>query len=385
MEFSTILFFGTLVSSVCTVKAAEKMTDLPTCNYPAIYNFGDSNSDTGGIAAAFYPMAAPCGETYFHRPAGRGSDGRLIIDFIADYLGLPYLSSYLDSIGTSYQHGANFATGGATIMRPNESWFENGESPFPLEIQVEHYSQFKERTAYFYNQDKADYVGSRLPKPEDFSKALFTLDIGQNDIAAAIRKKSIEFQQVTVPNIVSQFTAQIRDLYNKGARTFWIHNTGPIGCLPISTIKFRDPPPGYLDEHGCIESQNDMARHSNKQLKVEIVKLRTELSAAAIVYVDMYRAKYELISNAKNEGFEDSSKICCGYHGIEYFVSCGSKGHINGSEVFAGSCANPSRVISWDGVHYTEAANHWLFKRTINGSLSDPSITVTQACHMKMG
>lgn len=82
MEFSTILFFGTLVSSVCTVKAAEKMTDLPTCNYPAIYNFGDSNSDTGGIAAAFYPMAAPCGETYFHRPAGRGSDGRLIIDFI---------------------------------------------------------------------------------------------------------------------------------------------------------------------------------------------------------------------------------------------------------------------------------------------------------------
>ncbi|XP_022895372.1 GDSL esterase/lipase At5g14450-like [Olea europaea var. sylvestris] len=172
----------------------------------------------------------------------------------------------------------------------------------------------------FVNSDKGDYVSSRLPKPEDFSKALFTLDIGQNDIAAAIRKKSIEFQQVTVPNIVSQFTAQIRVssrvnhfhlflgsrgywvLYNKGARTFWIHNTGPIGCLPISTIKFRDPPPGYLDEHGCIESQNDMARHFNKQLKVEIVKLRTELSAAAIVYVDMYRAKYELISNAKNEG-----------------------------------------------------------------------------------
>lgn len=62
----------------------------------------------------------------------------------------------------------------------------------------------------FVNSDKGDYVSSRLPKPEDFSKALFTLDIGQNDIAAAIRKKSIEFQQVTVPNIVSQFTAQIR-------------------------------------------------------------------------------------------------------------------------------------------------------------------------------
>lgn len=37
-------------------------------------------------------------------------------------------------------------------MRPNESWFENGVSPFPLEIQVEQYTQFKDRTAYFANE-----------------------------------------------------------------------------------------------------------------------------------------------------------------------------------------------------------------------------------------
>lgn len=60
------------------------------------------------------------------------------------------MSPYLDSIGSNYRHGANFATGGATIMRPNESWFENGVSPFNLEIQIAHYTQFKNRTAYFY-------------------------------------------------------------------------------------------------------------------------------------------------------------------------------------------------------------------------------------------
>lgn len=59
-------------------------TKLAACEFPAIYNFGDSNSDTGGIAAAFYPMAAPCGESYFNRPFGRASDGRLIIDFIGN-------------------------------------------------------------------------------------------------------------------------------------------------------------------------------------------------------------------------------------------------------------------------------------------------------------
>lgn len=63
----------------------------------------------------------------------------------AENLGLPYLSPYLDSIGSDYRHGTNFATGGATILRPNESWFVNGVSPFSLEIQVEQYTQFQNR------------------------------------------------------------------------------------------------------------------------------------------------------------------------------------------------------------------------------------------------
>ncbi|KAI3474931.1 hypothetical protein Pfo_030242 [Paulownia fortunei] len=354
--------------------------NLLPCDYPAIYNFGDSNSDTGGIAAAFYPPASPCGETYFHRPAGRASDGRLIIDFIAGHLGLPYLSPYLDSIGSNYRHGANFATGGATIVRPNESWFENGVSPFSLEIQVEHYTQFKDRTAYFYKAKKKSFR-KRLPRPQDFSKSLYILDIGQNDVAAGIRKLSIELQKAALPKIVSQFTAQVQNLYQRGARTFWIHNTGPIGCLPVATVKVQDPVPGYLDEHGCVKSQNDIAVEFNKQLKDEMVKLRSELSKAAIIYVDMYSAKYELITNAKNQGFEDPFKICCGHHGIGYDVWCGNRANVNGSEVFAGTCANPSGVISWDGVHYSEAANHWIANRIMNGSLSDPSISISSACH----
>lgn len=53
-----------------------------SCNFPAVFNFGDSNSDTGGLAAAFGQFSSPNGETFFHRPAGRVSDGRLLIDFI---------------------------------------------------------------------------------------------------------------------------------------------------------------------------------------------------------------------------------------------------------------------------------------------------------------
>jgi len=55
------------------------------CNFPAIINFGDSNSDTGGFAAAFIQPPPPYGITYFNRPVGRFSDGRLIIDFIGNF------------------------------------------------------------------------------------------------------------------------------------------------------------------------------------------------------------------------------------------------------------------------------------------------------------
>lgn len=76
---------------ILSVHEVETVLALQLCHFPAIYNFGDSNSDTGGISAAFYPAGPPSGETYFHRPAGRASDGRLIIDFIGTYLFLEHV------------------------------------------------------------------------------------------------------------------------------------------------------------------------------------------------------------------------------------------------------------------------------------------------------
>lgn len=59
------------------------------CGSEAIFNFGDSNSDTGGFYAAFPAERLPFGMTYFHKPAGRATDGRVIVDF----LGIHFYSS----------------------------------------------------------------------------------------------------------------------------------------------------------------------------------------------------------------------------------------------------------------------------------------------------
>ncbi|KAE8689359.1 GDSL esterase/lipase [Hibiscus syriacus] len=258
MELWGVLTSGVLVSWwVLSVNGVG--LPVPPCAFPAIYNFGDSNSDTGGISAAFEPIRAPYGVPYFHKPSGRDCDGRLI-DFIAEWVKLPYLHAYLNSLGANFRHGANFATGGSTIRRPNETIYQYGISPFSLDIRLCNLNSSKQGAAEMYKQAKYPSEKDKLPRSEDFAKALYTFDIGQNDLLL------------------------------------------------------------------------------------------------------------------------DPLKPCCGYHVNYDHVWCGNKAIVNKTEVFGASCKNPSAFVSWDGVHYSQVANQYVADRTLNGSLSDPAIPITQAC-----
>ena len=55
--------------------------------FNAVFSFGDSMSDTGNLCVGGCPSwlttgQPPYGETFFGRPTGRCSDGRVIIDFL---------------------------------------------------------------------------------------------------------------------------------------------------------------------------------------------------------------------------------------------------------------------------------------------------------------
>lgn len=166
---------------------------------------------------------------------------------------------------------------------------------------------------------------NKLPRPREFSKSLYTIDIGQTDLAVGFRQMSNMQLRTAIADIINQFSAAVtvvydnfqqfyhefnkvncnfvwQRLYQQGARAFWIHNTGPIGCLPVSTLYLRNPKQGVLDNYGCLKRHNELALEFNRQLKARIRTLRAELEHAAITYVDVYAAKYELISNAKSQG-----------------------------------------------------------------------------------
>ncbi|KAG5604799.1 hypothetical protein H5410_026291 [Solanum commersonii] len=329
-----------------------------TCNFAAIFNFGDSNSDTGGLSAAFGQAPYPNGETFFHAP-GRFSDGRLLIDFIAEGLDLPYLSAFLDSIGSNFSHGANFATAGSTIRPQNATMAQSGYSPISLdEISLANCCQRRKTFLKHCTHSISDKMIS-LSQLSNVIKAY-------------------------VPDLLSQLFNVIKKVYAKGGRSFWIHNTGPVGCLPYVMDRFMITA-AQVDKYGCANPFNEVSKYLNLLLKKIVVQLRKELPLAAFTYVDVYSVKYSLIGHAKKLGFENPFLACRG-HGGKYnynrFIECGSEKVVNGKEiVIASSCKDPSVRVSWDGTHFTKAANKWIFDQIVNGSFSDPPIPLSLACN----
>ncbi|VAI79275.1 unnamed protein product [Triticum turgidum subsp. durum] len=119
----------------------------------AIYSLGDSITDTGNLAKEAPPGAfetikhLPYGVT-FGRPTGRCSDGLLMIDFLAQDMGHPFLNPYLAK-NMSFDHGVNFAVAGATAMDPADLFNRTLSMPFTsnsLKLQLRWFKDFMKST-----------------------------------------------------------------------------------------------------------------------------------------------------------------------------------------------------------------------------------------------
>ncbi|KAL7002429.1 hypothetical protein U1Q18_003582 [Sarracenia purpurea var. burkii] len=352
------------------------------CDFEAIFNFGDSNSDTGGFYAAFPAEFGPFGMTYFKKPAGRATDGRLVIDFIAQALGLPFLSPYLQSIGSDYRHGVNFATLASTVLLPNTSLFVTGISPFPLAIQLNQMEHFKVTVDEIHSKGES----TNLPPPDIFGKSLYTFYIGQNDFTSNLASLGIEGVKKYLPQVVAQIVATIKDLYALGGRSFLVFNLAPVGCYPAFLAEL--PHGGSdLDAFGCMVPYNNAVVDYNKMLKAELRLTREVLPVGAhLIYVDSHAVLLDLFQHPTSHGLKYGTRACCGYGGGPYNfdpkVYCGNTKVINGSFVTATACSDPHNYVSWDGIHSTEAANKLLTFALLNGSFFDPPFPLHQLCDL---
>ncbi|KAF6175510.1 hypothetical protein GIB67_022000 [Kingdonia uniflora] len=333
-------------------------------NHPIIFNFGDSNSDTGGLVAGLgYNINAPNGRAFFGRSTGRLSDGRLVIDFLCKNLSSAYLTPYMDSLGANFANGANFAIVGSSTLPKYV--------PFALNVQVMQFLHFRVRSLELIEQ------GSRhIIDDQEFRNALYMIDIGQNDLSDAFSKNESYAQVVRrIPLILEEIKYAIKNLYEKGGKNFWIHNTGPLGCLPqkLSLVSKVDK---VFDQFGCIQPYNNAAKVFNEGLHALCAQMRSELKNATIVYVDIYSIKYDLVMNSMKYGFVSPLMACCGNGGPPYNYNINMKCGENGFS----TCKEGVKYVSWDGVHYTEAANMIVASKILSTAYSTPKFRFDYFC-----
>ncbi|XP_058077848.1 GDSL esterase/lipase At1g54790-like [Magnolia sinica] len=285
-----------------------------------------------------------------------------------DAMDLPFLNAYLDSVGApSFRKGCNFAAAGSTIL----SLTASSISPFSFGIQVAHFIRFKARVLELAGKKLDKYI----PQEDYFKQGLYMFDIGQNDLAGAFNSKTEDQVLASIPTILQEYEIRIYKLYDQGARKFWIHNTGPLGCLPQNIATFRKDP-SMLDEIGCVSSHNRAATQFHLQLHALCTKLQGNFTNANVTCIDIFSIKLNLISNSSRYGFEHPITACCGYGGpplnYDSRIFCGQSKTLNGSSVTTNVCNNTTEYISWDGVHYTEATDLYVSLQILTGKYSDP-------------
>ncbi|CAE5960354.1 unnamed protein product [Arabidopsis arenosa] len=341
-------------------------------DYLSAFNFGDSNSDTGDLVAGLgIRLDLPNGQNSFKTSSQRFCDGRLVIDFLMDEMDLPFLNPYLDSLGLpNFKKGCNFAAAGATILPANPT----SVSPFSFDLQISQFIRFKSRSLELLSKTGRKYE-KYLPPLDYYSKGLYMIDIGQNDIAGAFYSKTLDQVLASIPSILETFEAGLKRLYEEGGRNFWIHNTGPLGCLAQNIAKFGTDST-KLDEFGCVSSHNQAAKLFNLQLHALSNKFQAQFPDSSVTYVDIFSIKSNLIANYSRFGFEKPLMACCGVGGAplnyDSRITCGQTKVLDGISVTAKACDDSSEYINWDGIHYTEAANHFVSSQILTGKYSDP-------------
>ncbi|PPD75164.1 hypothetical protein GOBAR_DD27923 [Gossypium barbadense] len=127
---------------------------------------------------------------------------------LSQALGMPFISPYLQSIGSDYRHGVNFATLASTVLLPNTSLFVTGISPFSLAIQLNQMKEFKAKVVEYHSGNTKG--STQLPSPDIFGKSIYTFYIGQNDFTSNLKAIGIEGVKQYLLQVVSQIAATVK-------------------------------------------------------------------------------------------------------------------------------------------------------------------------------
>ncbi|KAJ4845778.1 hypothetical protein Tsubulata_051107, partial [Turnera subulata] len=266
-----------------------------------LFVFGDSYVDTGNWNLSL--IAEPYGITFPGKPSGRFSDGRVLTDYIAPFLGIksPVPYNRRKVAGKSkLQYGMNMAYGSSDVF---DTWIKSLPN---LTTQI--------------NLLKQVVNDEKLYTKDEFNNSIALVSVEGNDYGYYISQKlngtfNSEELKAHSRRVVKKLVKNLISIHHMGVPK--------IGLLQRSLQKLN-------------------RKSKNKQVYVLLVLYGAFMSA-----VEKHR------HDADNEEYKDPLKPCCEGVGVNY--SCGSVDK-NGEKMYK-LCKHPELSFFWDPIHPSQ--NGW--------------------------
>ncbi|CAA0827545.1 GDSL esterase/lipase [Striga hermonthica] len=302
---------------------------------------GDSLTDNGNnnnlitLAKANY---LPYGIDFSGGPSGRFSNGRIIPDFLAEFLGFDKAPPpFSIANGPQILKGVNYASGASGILDDtaiivgdrislNRQLFNHGLTVSKITLLVGNATLAREHLKtclYFVNMGSNDYLLNYLQPRISLSSTFYT-------------------PQQFAEKLINQYSKQLRELYNYGARKVVVFGLGLLGCTP--GMLARSP---NVNGSSCIYSNiSKVVEPFNNGLKPLVDTLNNNLQEAQFIFINTTSIS---LVDTSTLGIKVTTEPCCVVS--ETDVLCAP------DKI---PCSNRNEYTFWDNYHpsevYTRAA-----------------------------
>ncbi|GAV88427.1 Lipase_GDSL domain-containing protein [Cephalotus follicularis] len=321
---------------------------------PCYFIFGDSLVDNGNnnrlrsLARADYP---PYGIDFPGGPTGRFSNGKTTVDVIAEHLGFDdYIPPYATARGQGIIQGVNYASAAAGI-RPETGQQLGGRISFSGQVQ-----NYQTTVSQVVN-----LLGDESTAANYLSKCIYSIAMGSNDylnnyFMPLYYSSSRQYTPEQYSDLlIQEYTQQLQNLYNYGARKFALIGVGQVGCSP-SELAQNSP-----DGRTCVARINTAIQLYNNKLISLVDQFNNANSDAKFIYVNAYGIFQDLIANPSAYGFGVTNAGCCGVGRNNGQITC---------LPYQTPCQNRAQYLFWDAFHPTEAANEIIGRRSYSAEKS---------------
>ncbi|XP_028786000.1 GDSL esterase/lipase At5g03610-like [Neltuma alba] len=292
-----------------------------------LFVFGDSYVDTGNFlrSGSYKP---PNGITFPGKPAGRFSDGRVLTDYIASFLGIrtPVAYRYRNYVEKSkLQHGMNYAQGGTGIFN---SILTNGPN---LTTQINSFQKLVQLNVY---------------TKHDLRSSVALVNVGGNDYATFLQTNgNLKDVGAFSSGLVNQLCLDLKRIEVMGVRKIAITLMMPMGCAPQQSVNTS-----YTK---CAELPNVVARNHNQKLLHCLANLK---QSSVFITLDLYNTFNSIISSmarkrAKNPRLMNPLEPC-----VRVEVEKEGKHKYK-------VCEKPEASFFWDQAHPSQNGWHSVYSQ----------------------